>query len=143
MKVYVIDASIASRFLLIEDLSEKAESVLEDFLKGVVDLKAPRLLVFEVGNTIWKSVKRGFISLEEALEVFSHFLELRICFIELSINEHRELLEWSVKNDVTYYDSAYVKSCKKVDGILLTADDALFEKSRKEVPTLHLKDYPE
>ena len=68
MKVYVIDASIASRFLLIEDLSEKAESVLEDFLKGVVDLKAPRLLVFEVGNTIWKSVKRDFISLEEALE---------------------------------------------------------------------------
>ena len=96
-----------------------------------------------MGNTIWKSVKRGFISLEEALEVFSHFLELRIGSIELSINERRELLEWSVKNDVTYYDSVYVKSCKKVDGILLTADDALFEKSRKEVPTLHLKDYPE
>ena len=121
MRVYVIDASVASRFLLIEDLSEKAESVLEDFLKGVVDLKVPKLLVFEVGNTIWKSVKRGFISLEEALEVSSHFLELRIGSIELSINERRELLEWSVKNDVAYYDSVYVKPCKKVDGILLTS----------------------
>jgi len=77
LKVYVIDASIASRFLLIEDLSEKAESVLEDFLKGVVDLKAPRLLVFEVGNTIWKSVKRDFISLEEALEDLLIFWSLR------------------------------------------------------------------
>jgi hypothetical protein len=34
LKVYVLDASVAVRFLLAEDLSEKAELVLEDFLKG-------------------------------------------------------------------------------------------------------------
>lgn len=30
----MLDASVAVRFLLVEDLSEKAELVLEDFLKG-------------------------------------------------------------------------------------------------------------
>ena len=34
MKVYVLGASVATRFLLVEDSSEKAELVLEGFLKG-------------------------------------------------------------------------------------------------------------
>ena len=34
MKVYVLGASVATRFLPVEDLSEKAELVLEGFLKG-------------------------------------------------------------------------------------------------------------
>jgi len=143
LRIYVIDASVASRFLLVEDLSDKAELVLEDFLKGALDLRAPKLVIYEVGNTLWKSVKRGFISLDEALEKFSYFSELKIDSINLSGIEHKEVLEWSVKKDVTYYDSVYVRSCKKVGGTLLTADDILYKKSEKTVPTVHLKDYPE
>ena len=143
MRIYVIDASVASRFLLVEDLSDKAELVLEDFLKGALDLRAPKLVIYEVGNTLWKSVKRGFISLDEALEKFSYFSELKIDSINLSGIEHKEVLEWSVKKDATYYDSVYIRSCKKVGGALLTADDVLYKKSEKAVPTVHLKDYPE
>jgi predicted nucleic acid-binding protein len=58
LKVYVLDASVAVRFLLDEDLSEKAELVLEDFLKGKLDLLSPELLAYDVGNTLWKSIKR-------------------------------------------------------------------------------------
>jgi predicted nucleic acid-binding protein len=137
----VLDASVASRFLLVEDLSDKAELVLDGFLKGELDLKAPMLLVYEVGNTLWKSIKGSFISLEEALEKFSCFLELKIDSIRLSEEEHKEALEWGAKNNATYYDSVYVKSCKKVGGVLLTADNILYEKSRNTVPTVHLKDY--
>jgi predicted nucleic acid-binding protein len=57
LKVYVLDASVATRFSLIEDLSEKAELVLEGFLKGKMDLLSPELLVYEVGNTLWESIK--------------------------------------------------------------------------------------
>lgn len=136
-----MDASVASRFLLVEDLSDKAELVLEDFLQGKLDLRSPELVVYEVGDTLWKSVKNGFISLDEAIEKFSLFLELRINPVNLSFEEHKEILEWSVKNNATYYDSAYVKACMKVGGTLLTADDILYKKSKEAVPTLHLKDY--
>jgi len=138
---YVVDASVASRFLLVEDLSDRAELVLDDFLEGGLDLRSPELVVYEVGNTLWKSVKEGFVSLEEAAEKFSYFLELRINSISLSRAEHKEVLEWSVKNNSTYYDSVYVKSCMKVGGTLLTADDVLYKKSRETVPTVHLRDY--
>mgnify|MGYP001128625531 CR=1 FL=1 len=78
MIVYVVDASVASRFLLVEDLSEKAGLVLENFLKGTLDLIAPKLVVYEVGNTLWKAVKQGFISIDEVVQNFAYFLELRI-----------------------------------------------------------------
>jgi len=70
LTVYVIDASVASRFLLVEDLSDKARLVLEDFLGEAFDLRAPKLVVYEVGNTLWKAVKQGFINLDEAVKSF-------------------------------------------------------------------------
>ena len=139
--VYVIDASVASRFLLVEDLSDKAGLVLENFLGEVVDLRAPKLVVYEVGNTLWKAVKQGFINLGEAEEKFSYFLGLRIDSIELDEEEHKDVLDWGVKNDATYYDSTYVKASKKIGATLLTADGILYEKAYKEIPTAHLKDY--
>lgn len=141
MTVYVIDASVASRFLLIEDLSNKAKQVLEGFLEGKLDLRAPKLVVYEVGNTLWKAVKQGFINLDEATQKFSYFLELRINSIELDRKEHKEALKWGVKNIATYYDSTYVRSSKKIGATLLTADDTLYKKAHEEIPTLHLKDY--
>ena len=141
MKVYVIDASVASRFLLVEDLSDKAELVLEGFLGEALDLKAPNLVVYEVGNTLWRAVKQGIINLDEAAEKFSYFLRLRIDSIELDEGEHKEALEWSAKNDATYYDSVYVEVSKKIGATLLTSDDILYENARKEIPTIHLKDY--
>ncbi|MEM2936890.1 MAG: type II toxin-antitoxin system VapC family toxin [Candidatus Bathyarchaeia archaeon] len=104
-------------------------------------MRAPKLVIYEVGNTLGKTVKQGFINLDEAVQKFSSFLELRIDSIELNEEEHKEVLRWSVKNDATYYDSVYVKSSKKIGATLLTADDILYEKAHKEIPTLHLKDY--
>jgi len=139
--IYVIDDSVASRFLLVEDLSDKATLILEDFLEEALDLRSPKLVIYEVGNTLWKAVKQGFINLDEAVQKFSYFLELRIDSIELDEEEHKEALKWGVKNDATYYDSVYVRSSKKIGATLLTADDILYERAHKEIPTLHLKDY--
>jgi predicted nucleic acid-binding protein len=138
---YVIDASVASRFLLFEDMSDKAGLVLEGFLEGSFDLAAPRLVVYEVGNTLWKAVEQGLINLDEAVEKFSYFMGLKIGSVELDGEAHEEVLKWSVKNDATYYDSAYVSSSKMIGASLLTADDVLYEKAHKEISTTHLKDY--
>ena len=139
--IYVVDASVACRFLLVEDLSDKAELVLESFIEGNCDLKAPKLMIYEVGNTLWKAVNQGLIELDEALEKLSHLVKLKIDSIELDEKMHRNVLAWSVKNNATYYDSAYVVSSKALGATLLTADDTLYKKASKEVPTLHLRDY--
>ena len=141
MSLYVIDASVAARFLLFEELSDKAEHVLEDFMDGKIELVAPRLLIYEVGNTLCKAFKQGFISFEDAREKISYFLRLQLNIIELRKGDYEEVLDWSIKNDVTYYDAIYLVVTKKVGGILLSADNMLYEKVNKIIPALHLRYY--
>jgi predicted nucleic acid-binding protein len=54
---------------------------------------------------------------------------------------YKETLVWCIENDGTYYDSAYIMVAKISGATLLTADNTLYEKARREIPTLHLKDY--
>jgi predicted nucleic acid-binding protein len=141
MTPYVIDASVAARFLLVEDLSDKAELVLEGYVNGTIDLAAPRLMAYEVGNTLWKAFKRGAISAQAAKEKTAQFMGLKINFLELNNDDYEEIMEWSAKNDASYYDGTYVVASKKVKGVLLTADDVLYEKAGRAVPTMHLRDF--
>lgn len=141
MTVYVIDASVGSRFLLTEDLSNKARLILEDFLVGSLDLEAPELINYEVGNTLWKASKQKLLTPEESVRKLSYFLTLRLASVELNQKDHQEILKWSLETGTTYYDSTYVRATKKTEATLLTADDILLDKARKAVPTLHLRDY--
>jgi predicted nucleic acid-binding protein len=140
LKVYVIDASVASRFLLVEDLSNKAELLLNSFLEESVDMRAPDLIKSEVGNTLWKSVKQKLIPLNEASEKLRYFHRLKISSIELSERDYVEALAWGVKNDATYHDSIYVVSSERTGSPLLTADDTLYDKASGTVTALHLRD---
>ncbi len=140
MNVYLIDASVASRFLLVEDLSDKAELFLKNFLEEIVDMRAPDLIKSEVGNTLWKAVKQKLIRLNEASEKLSYFHKLRINSVELSERDYLEALAWAVRNEATYYDSIYVISSEKTSSTLLTADDTLYEKASGTVTTVHLRD---
>lgn len=139
MNVYVIDASVASRFLLVEDLYDKAELLLTSFLEETVDMKAPDLIKSEVGNTLWKAVKQKLILLTEASEKLSYFHRLKIGSIELSERDYLEALAWGVRNNATYYDSIYVMSSEKSSSTLLTADDTLYDKASGTVTALHLR----
>jgi predicted nucleic acid-binding protein len=122
-------------------LADEARLVLEHFLGGLLDLKAPRLIIYEVGNTLWKAARQGLITDDEALQKFSHFLALKIGSICLNADECKGVLKWGLENGATYYDSMYVKACSRAKAILLTADDTLYNKSHRATPAIHLRDY--
>jgi len=138
----VVDASVATRFLLREDLSEEADGVLEDFINGDVRLIAPKLIAYEVGNTLWKAVARGLIDLEEGRNRFRQFLSLRIDSMELGRDGYVRTLSWSAENNMTFYDGAYVEAAASSGAFLLTADELLYRTASKAVRAVHLKDYP-
>ncbi len=81
MTLYVVDASVAVRFLLTKDLSNKAGLVLEKFMNGFIDLAVLELIIYETGNTLWKAVKQGWINIQNAKEKSLHFLDFKINFI--------------------------------------------------------------
>jgi len=140
LRIYVVDASVAVRFLLVEDLSEKADWLLQKFHDDALELKAPGLVNYEVGNALWKAVKQKVIDAHEASRKFSQFIKLKLGCVELDEGESLEALAWAMKNNVTYYDSVYVKASEKTGAILLTADDAFYERTSKQIQTIHLRD---
>jgi predicted nucleic acid-binding protein len=141
LKTYLLDASVAARFLLTEDLSNKAEEVLSDFLNGKINLTAPPLIVYEVGNTLWNASARKFIKPADAEEKLKLLLNLDIQTIELNTQDHLDILKLSINQNATYYDSIYIKSAEKTNSTLLTADDTLIRKASDITQALHLKDY--
>lgn len=114
MRTYVLDASVAARFLLVEDLSDMAALVLEDFLQGIINLRAPKLIIYEVGNVLWKAVRGKMLKIHKAMVKFYYFLELRLDTIMLEGKELEEALSWAVRKRLTYYDALYVVSSKKI-----------------------------
>jgi len=141
VKSYVIDASVACRFLLLEDLSDEAILVLRGFLDGELELMAPELVNYEVGNALWKAVRQGVLGLSEAELAYSDFLRLGLVQLELGREQLVDALIWGVRVDSTYYDSVYVSLSKSAGATFLTADDALYEKIRGEIRVIHLRDF--
>lgn len=138
----MIDASVAVRFVLTEDLSDKAILILEDFKKGLSELSAPKLIDYEVGNALWKAAIRNIIKKEDAEESVFSIIKFGIGSITLNSEEAKKALKWGIENKITYYDSVYVFASKKVKATFITADDKLYNCAKKEVPTIFLKDYP-
>jgi len=141
MRSLVIDASVATRFLLEEDYAEQAQDVLEEFIEGNLDLSAPRLIMAEVGNAMRTAVARGIVGDVEASGMYSKLLDLGLGRIELTDEDHRRILELSIRRKMSFYDAVYVY-CSKVNGAaLLTADDSQVRCAEGEAEVVHLRDF--
>ena len=52
---FVVDASVAVKWLVAEDQSDTADRLLD----GSHELFAPRLMASEVGNALWREISSG------------------------------------------------------------------------------------
>jgi len=141
MTRYVLDASVAAMFLLSEPLSGKAAEVLREFIEGRIELAAPGIMVYEVGNALWKASRRGSIDLIAAKKKQQRLFDLNVPTVDLGDSDHTDTLELAHTLDATYYDAAYATAASKTGATLLTADDALYKRIAQRQSTLHLKDY--
>ncbi len=142
MKTYLIDASVATRFLMTEDQDEGAKSVLRTFTEGNIDLTAPPLINYEVGNALRTAVSRQIIKLNEVSEVYERYLRLRLDRQHLSDEELGASLEFSARKGISLYDGLYIWGSKVSGLTLLTCDDKQIEAAKGTTDALHLRDYP-
>jgi predicted nucleic acid-binding protein len=141
MRALVLDASVATRFLLEEDFSGQAQDALEEFICGNLDLSAPRLILAEVGNALRTAVARGILGDVEASSMYSKLLDLGLGRIELTDEDHEHILEMSIRRKMSFYDAVYVYA-SKVNGVaLLTADDSQVRCAEGEAEVIHLRDF--
>ena len=121
MTPYVVDASVVIKWFVDEVHAEAARRLQED----QYELSAPDLLWPECGNIVWKKVRRGELTPEEARLIWGGLEQQPITTVP-----SRLILELAleVAFDVsrTVYDSGYLALAMLLDCQLVTADQKLF-----------------
>lgn len=118
---YVVDASVAVKWFVRENLHEEALALLD---LGE-PLAAPDLIVAEVTNIVWKKVVRNEISREQA-SVIAIAIPRYIPALHPSADLSERALEIALALNHPVYDCLYLACAEAVDGILITADRKLF-----------------
>ena len=114
----VVDASVAVKWLLTEPYSAEALKLLS----GDTALHAPDLLLSEVGNILWKRVRKSEITADKARELLEWLIALPL---ELHTSSPLMLaaLEIACQYDRTVYDSLYIALAVREKTVLVTADE--------------------
>ena len=122
---YVVDASIVTKWYLVETNSDQAIKLRDEFATGRLRLTVPSLLFYEVTNALRFSGVFSEIDLTLAAKSLSKYRfgiwRPRGRLLELSV-------QLSVREDITVYDACYVALAKRLKTRLVTEDKDLLKK---------------
>jgi len=120
MKNYVVDASVILKWVLgneRESDHEQAMALLETWTEGDIELSAPILWQYEVGNFFGRSLK------EEAMDKMNLLLNLNIRSMAFTEGMWNQCFTWMRQKSITFYDASYLAVAFEVQGSLVTADE--------------------
>lgn len=127
MSTVVVDASIAIKWIFEEEGTQEALA-----LRDRASLIAPDLLVSECANALWKKVRKGELSDDEAL-LAARVLESA----EIELLATRSLMEaatrMAIAIDHPAYDCIYLAMAEANDARFVTADERLVRKLSQRV----------
>ena len=66
-KILVVDASVAVKWFNPEPFRDKALKIRESFVEGKIQLEAPALLLYELGNVLRYNPKFGIEEVEASV----------------------------------------------------------------------------
>lgn len=117
----VVDASVAIKWHVAEVHSAAALRLLAD---DAPRLHVPDLLFLEVGNILWKKVRRGDLSGDHARQI-ARLIATAPVEIHPSLPLFEAAVEIAIQTGRTVYDSLYVALAVSLAGRLVTADEHL------------------
>ena len=126
---YVIDASVAVKWFCEESGREAALEISRSAKLGNIGVYAPNLLLYEVGNVLWKGKKFNADQLQRAL--FS-LLETNIEFFALERDTIETAALFAATYDITFYDASYAALAYKF-GIPLISENPKDHGKIKEI----------
>ncbi|MFV1884413.1 MAG: type II toxin-antitoxin system VapC family toxin [Balneola sp.] len=120
MSNYVIDASVAAKWLFLEQGSDEAQALLNRFNY----FYAPDLFQIELESIITKKVRKKELRLEEAPGKKAKISKFPVRFINyLQLSDIA--FDISITLPVTLYDACYIATAILTKSIFYTADERL------------------
>ena len=127
MKTFVVDASVGAKWAspqIIEALADRADSFLQAYMDGSVEILVPDLFWIEIGSFLRKAAKRGQITVALATGALDAMLNRHFRTLP-SRSVLPEALKIASDFDRTIYDSIYVALAVASKTELITADERL------------------
>ncbi|MEO8025828.1 MAG: type II toxin-antitoxin system VapC family toxin [Bryobacteraceae bacterium] len=122
MSDLILDASVIVKWVVLEDESEQADSLLADFLGARVDVHVPDLLYCEIASVLWKKVRREELSVADASRAAKQMERF-----PFRVYQGRDLfsraLAIGIATKRSAYDCTYLALAEQVDAPLVTADE--------------------
>ena len=114
---FVVDASVAVKWLVAEEDSDIAEHLLD----GRYELFAPRHMASEIGNALWRKVRVGEIGPRQAGALAAAIPDMAV---EWADDEgiSPDAVRLAVALDRSVYDCAYLALAHRLGATLVTAD---------------------
>jgi predicted nucleic acid-binding protein len=120
VSVFVVDASVVLKWFVPEIHSDAARRLLA----GAHQYVSPDLLFPEVGNAVWKKVRRGELTAEEGRRLVADVSGIAVETVstrDLLIDAHA----LAVRTGLTVYDAMYLALAVRLRTEMVTADDKL------------------
>jgi len=135
----VIDTSVIVKWLnqTNEKNIDKADKIMEKALKGEVELFAPELAKYELGNVLLKGKK---LVPKEAYISLGTLYSLPINFITESEDLARETYGLASNLGVTYYDASFISLAKRYNATMIT-DNIKHQGKSTKVKIKYLQGY--
>ena len=135
----VVDASVAFKWFTSENevYREKALIILQNHLKNIETIMVPSLIYLEVANALVTKIKSTEKTIKKNLQ-FLNEADLKIDSFTKTDYINAAIL--AKKHKTTVYDMLYAVIAKKLNTILITADDKFIEKTKFSFVKL-IRDY--
>ena len=133
----VVDASVAIKWVLPERDQGMALRLQERYQEEELDLVAPYLLIAEVGNVLWKRMRRGDLKAAAARRCFEQLLrDSPILLDSPAVSTSALLLAMAHNHPV--YDCLYLAWALEQRCDLVTADEKFFQAMSAAFPCVKL-----
>ena len=121
----ILDSSVVAKLFFEEEGSDEAIRLMELGHENEMEFLASDLVIYEVGNTIWKNLRRKKRDRTRYIKLI--FL-LNIDFIQVDESLACEAIRQAQKNNISYYDGVHVALSRKNRALLITQDRELLNK---------------
>jgi predicted nucleic acid-binding protein len=130
---YVLDASVALKWVLTEADSAKAISLRDDFRKQLHEFLAPDVFPVEVAHALTRAERRGLLKPPQAIRLLADILSSPI-----PLHPYLPLLSRAVAISSAMrcgvYDCLYIALAEREGCEFLTADDKLVKNLGPQFP---------
>ena len=129
----VVDASLAVKWLVEEEDSDKAHAVLQSWVAQDITRIAPYLMPFEVANALHRRVVRGELNVRDSARMIARLLESRLELHQPPGLHIRAMQIASELRQGAAYDAHYLALAESIGCDLWTADERFYRSTSRSI----------